>query len=323
MVNHEFQFQALDSMNNPANTLESQPYILVVHSDPEILEQLNALLEDYGNLLFAMDIETALYRANEHRVDLALLGDVIIDTPGTELIRYLRAIPRNNDTVALILTDNHSQEHAEQLLSKGAADLITQPLSSAVLRARLYNYLKLKRQADWLRSQTLIDALTGTANVQTLHRELGREWRRAHRNGSSITVVLVEMDYFNQYIGHYGQESADQCLITVATALASTIKRPADWLARYGEHTFMLLLPETTLHNARLVAERANRAVEKLTIPHAAATPSSILTLSIGIAGMQPSTVGQFMQDKLIKAAEEALHFAKLFSHHPPHHEPS
>ena len=310
-------------MTNLAKALESRPYILVAHSDPEILEQLNVMLEDHGNLLFAMDIETALYQANEHRIDLTLLGDPIMDTPSTELIRYLRALPNSTDSVALVVTDNHSHDYAERLISNGVADLITQPLNPAVLRARVHTYLTLKHQADLLRSHALIDSLTGVASLQALHQELGREWLRAHRNGSSMAAVLVAIDQFKPYIGHYGQESADQCLVTVATALAGAIKRSADLLARYNEHTFMLLLPETTSNNARPVAERAHRAVEQLTIPHAASSLSPIVTISIGIAEMQPATAGQFRQDKLIKAAEEALHFAQLVSRHPPRRGPS
>ncbi len=294
--------------------LDSMPFILLVHDDAAVIEHLGEILQAYGRVLFAMDAETALYQAQEHRIALVIVGDHISSMPIIELYNCLQAIDNSAAANLLIVTDNHDPAYASSILESGIADCILLPLSPPLLKARVDVYLKLYQQSELLRSHASVDSLTGVANLEALNRALAREWQRSYRNGSLIAVLMIEINQFKQYIEYYDRNSVEQCLKAIASVLARAVNRPADLLARYSEHKFAILLPETSLKGARLLAERMCTAVRALRIRHANSTAASIVSVSVGVAAMDPSSLGRTRQDVLIKAAEEALHFTKLSS---------
>jgi diguanylate cyclase (GGDEF)-like protein len=118
---------------------------------------------------------------------------------------------------------------------------------------------------------------------------------------------MIDVDHFKGYNDHYGHSGGDECLRRVAMSLAESV-RNTDYVARYGGEEFMVVLPETDLAGALTVAERVRANVEILAEPHAV-TPHGIVTVSIGIAAVEPS-VGQSVDD-LVKTADVQLYNAK------------
>jgi diguanylate cyclase (GGDEF)-like protein len=151
------------------------------------------------------------------------------------------------------------------------------------------------------------DTLTGLANRRRLAEILDAEWRRAVRYRTTLAVAMIDVDHFKGYNDHYGHGGGDECLRRVATSLAESV-RNTDYVARYGGEEFVIVLPETDLAGTLIVAERVRAAVETLAEPHAAA-PRGIVTVSIGIAAVEPS-VGQSVDD-LVKTADVQLYDAK------------
>lgn len=294
------------------HALESMPFILLAHHDAVVLEDMGQLLQAHGRLLFAMDAETALYQAQHHAIALVILGDQVTGMSTIELYACLKALDNSTAASVLIVTDNQDPDYAAEVLESGVANLIMLPFNPPLLKAHVQTYLKLYAQAALLRSHASVDSLTGVANLEALNRALAREWQRSYRNGSLISALMIEIDQFKQYMEYYDRQAIEQCLKAVAEVLALAVHRPADLLARYGEYKFALLLPETPLKGARLLAERICAAVEELKIRHAGATYSPIITVNVGVATMEPSSVGRTRQSALISAAEEALHFTKL-----------
>lgn len=159
-----------------------------------------------------------------------------------------------------------------------------------------------------LEKQALEDELTRLANRRRFISALEDEFARAQRYQRPLALILFDVDYFKQYNDIYGHSAGDDCLRSVARAIRSGQKRPADLAARYGGEEFCLLLPETDGDGARQVAEQVRQAVEALAIVHAGC-PWSRLSLSAGVHVCVPQA-GEG-PESLIQKADKALYAAK------------
>lgn len=168
----------------------------------------------------------------------------------------------------------------------------------------------LREQAVALRSQTLLDDLTGVANRRHFDMAIDRETRRARRLGAPLSLMMLDIDYFKAYNDHYGHQQGDACLEAVAGALSSMQQRPADLFARYGGEEFAVILPDTPSEAALMMANAMCRKVRDLRIPHQAArSDERIVTISIGVAGTDSGHANEVYD--LINAADRALYQAK------------
>ena len=168
---------------------------------------------------------------------------------------------------------------------------------------------RLLDHAESLRARSYVDGLTGIANRRYFDVALDRELRRAQRLGGSLSLLLTDIDSFKAYNDHFGHQAGDTCLSSVAQALASRLKRPADVAARYGGEEFAAILPDTDAAQACRLAESIREYVASLNLPHAPAAVRPYVTLSIGVASMEK---GRLEDAKaLIEAADKALYAAK------------
>jgi len=178
-------------------------------------------------------------------------------------------------------------------------------VSIAVGRERL-----LREQAMVLRSQTFSDGLTGIANRRHFDVAMEKEHRRAKRGCLPLSLLMIDIDNFKAYNDHYGHQKGDQCLIQVAAALAGILKRPADLMARYGGEEFAIILPDTDVEQASLMAEALRLRASELAIPHERSSSDlRQVTVSIGIATQQHDRPVDI--STLIGAADRALYQAK------------
>jgi diguanylate cyclase (GGDEF)-like protein len=154
----------------------------------------------------------------------------------------------------------------------------------------------------------VVDALTGIANRRRFDDLLNSEWRRAIRESSKLSLLLIDADHFKRYTDTYGHVRGDSCLKQVAESALDVVLRPGDLVARYGGEEFAVVLPGTDEAGARRVAEDICQAVRNRQLPHEGNAPG-IVTVSIGAATMVPQR-GKSNQD-LIEAADQALYRAK------------
>ncbi|MBN2428239.1 MAG: diguanylate cyclase [Deltaproteobacteria bacterium] len=169
--------------------------------------------------------------------------------------------------------------------------------------------LALEKANNELERLACIDGLTQLFNRRCFDDNLDREWKRMFRDGKSLSLVLCDIDFFKRYNDFYGHQEGDDCLCQVAKALGACVKRPADLAARYGGEEFVLLLPDTPVEGAIVLAEKVRREVETLGLPHAASEIAPVVTLSLGVASLMPSS-GKTAKE-LVRAADEALYLAK------------
>lgn len=153
------------------------------------------------------------------------------------------------------------------------------------------------------------DGLTGIGNRRHFDERLGKEWQRGVRQKIPLALLLVDIDHFKLYNDHYGHVAGDVCLRQVAQVLACCVRRADELAARYGGEEFVLLLPGSSLDDARAVAQRCLDEVRLLALPHATSTTAGVLTLSIGAACMEP--VSGTSAAILVNMADTALYQAK------------
>ncbi|MDX1570832.1 MAG: diguanylate cyclase [Xanthomonadales bacterium] len=154
-----------------------------------------------------------------------------------------------------------------------------------------------------------LDRLTNIANRRRFETVFEREWLQAAKRGTSLSLVLLDIDYFKTYNDQYGHRAGDSCLQEVARAIADSVTHRSDLAARYGGEEFVLVLADTDGKGARTVAENALRRVAELEIPHAESMARDVVTVSAGVATVRPRDGGS--PEGLVDAADQALYQAK------------
>jgi two-component system, sensor histidine kinase LadS len=155
---------------------------------------------------------------------------------------------------------------------------------------------------------SMTDGLTGISNRRKFDEVLGSEWNRAARKGQTLSLAMLDVDFFKKYNDHYGHLAGDECLRRIASVLANNICRTGDLVARYGGEEFVFIAPSTDGNSALKMSQKILEVVHTLAIPHELSNFHCV-TVSIGVANMVPRA-GEPPQD-LVKKADEALYLAK------------
>jgi len=153
------------------------------------------------------------------------------------------------------------------------------------------------------------DSLTALYNRSHFDKVFPVEWRRAARSRVPLSLILADIDRFKEYNDANGHLAGDECLRSVAEAIAETVHRAADVVTRYGGEEFAVLLPYTDRESAMHIAETIRRRIESMRIDHPT-SPSNAMTISIGVATVIPDGDEQRSRT-LIEAADRALYAAK------------
>lgn len=168
----------------------------------------------------------------------------------------------------------------------------------------------LQRANEELNHIATTDALTQVANRRYFDQVLAQEWARAQRNGTELTLIICDVDYFKPYNDHYGHPAGDLCLQQVAQLLRSNVQRWGDVLARYGGEEFVVLLPQSAIAEAMVVVDRIRRDLAQARLPHEFSAVADRITVSFGIACYAPQA--QSLPGELVADADAALYKAKL-----------
>ena len=298
--------------------------ILVVEDSRTSLAVLTEYVRHVGATAFTAETgEAALEIFTRLRPDLVLLGIVLPDIDGFEIARKIRAMETPGEWTPIIFLSSLGDDlNIEKGIAAGGDDYLLKPVSEIVLGAKIRamqrivlmraSLLALTRKLDATNQEltriSSSDSLTGVANRRHFDEALSVEWRRARRHSNSLAVLLCDIDYFKLYNDTYGQQAGDECLRRIATTIGRHTERPSDVVARYGGEEFAVILPETTIGGALMVAEKIRQATRELNIPHAS-SPAGQVTLSVGIASAAPGFDNP--PDDLVLAADKALYRAK------------
>jgi diguanylate cyclase (GGDEF)-like protein len=296
---------------------------LVINDDASQASSIGDALSEAG----CLDIEIA-------PSELAVTGDsdrapdlIIIDVPAPESGALQRLAARFREVPVIALCSETTMDAA---FAAGVTDCAVKPVRAEELRSRLRKMLRsrtenlrrsnrerkmsdaiaaLQQEKQDLERLVCVDPLTGVANRRHTFALLEAEWKRAARERLALGVVMIDLDCYHSYNEQYGHLGGDSCLQRVTEAMVTCLRRPSDFLGRYGGEEFIAVLPNTDAVGAKIVAERLRGSVEALGIPHAASTCSTVVTITAGFASLR--VLGDLSVDRLVAAADAALLRAK------------
>lgn len=180
-------------------------------------------------------------------------------------------------------------EYENQLLAKGL-QILCEPLQRALEYEDLYE-------------QASRDALTGLMNRRVFDERINATLAQAERHGHPVTLACMDLDKFKQINDTFGHGTGDLALQKVASCM-ERIVRSCDILARMGGDEFMLIMPDTALDAAEILANRLCHTINQLDLPVAG---RGILGISIGLVEWQPG----LDKKQWVQKADEALYKAK------------
>ncbi|AAY36360.1 MULTISPECIES: response regulator [Pseudomonas] len=311
---------------------ENSAMVLLVDDQAMIGEAVRRGLAGHESIdfHFCADPHQAIAQAVQIKPTVILQDLVMPGLDGLTLVREYRSNPLTRDIPIIVLSTKEDPLIKSAAFTAGANDYLVKLPDNIELVARIRyhsrSYMTLLQRDEAYRAlrvsqQQLLDTnlvlqrlmnsdgLTGLSNRRHFDEYLELEWRRAIREQSQLSLLMIDVDYFKPYNDNFGHLEGDEALRQVAKAIRNSCSRPSDLPARYGGEEFAMVLPNTSPGGARLLAEKLRQSVSGMNIPHIAPAPGSSLTVSIGVATMTPQLGMPSRQ--LILDADKGLYQAK------------
>ena len=157
------------------------------------------------------------------------------------------------------------------------------------------------------------DELTGVMNRRFFETNLEKEWKRSRRDQTTISLIVIDIDYFKAINDRYGHLAGDECLRQVTAIFKNVVHRPVDAISRYGGEEFVVTLPNTNQEGAEFIAESIRKRVDSTNFLFE--SESIELTVSLGVATTVPVAKSDhedsIVMGKLFSRADTALYKAK------------
>lgn len=306
--------------------------VLLVDDQVMIAEAVRRALADESDIDFHFCADPAQAVATAEQIaPTVILQDLVMPAAdGLSLVRAYRAQPVLEAVPVIVLSTREEAKAKSDAFAAGANDYLvklpdqieliariryhTRAYVSQLQRDEAYRALRESQrqlmEANFeLQRLMNMDGLTGLNNRRRFDEYAQLEWRRAVRERSPFSILIMDVDDFKRYNDTQGHLAGDGALKRVAAAIQSSCSRPADLPARFGGEEFALVLPGSAATGARHVAGRVLTAIEKLKIEHPASTTGATLTLSVGGVSTVPTSSSSLLE--FIMRADKALYEAK------------
>ncbi|MCC6641902.1 MAG: diguanylate cyclase [Deltaproteobacteria bacterium] len=250
--------------------------------------------------------EEALERIATAEPHCILLDYRLPDGDGLSFLSALRLSHGDGHIPVVMLTGGGDESVAVQAMKRGAQDYLTKSsVSAESLRRAIHGAMKRVAEQQQLRRSASIDELTGACNRRWLLERLREESVRARRHRTPLCVLMLDLDHFKRVNDAYGHRIGDAVLEGVGRVLRTTL-RAGDFAGRYGGEEFCVVLTDTPLAGARVVAERIRRQVRALEV---GAPDGSVIGVACSIGVAQADTGRDPME--AVELADRALYRAK------------
>ena len=299
MVNNFFEIKSLDTI------------ILIVDDDAAIRDSLHEFIMISGYTTFkAASSEEAIELLNDQFVHV-VITDIIL--PGMDGLDLTEHVKNAYDSTDVIVMTGYSGDYSyEEVITKGASDLIFKPVRFEELLLRLKRVLKERRltnerieMLEKLQKLAITDGLTRLYNSRHFYNQLELEADRSNRYSHPLAMLLLDIDLFKIYNDTYGHLEGDKVLQRIGRIIKSCLRK-MDTAYRYGGEEFTILLPETNAEEAISAAERVRSGieVEKFSIE---SEHEVTVTISIGVTEYcKNEDLSEFVQ-----RADRAMYLSK------------
>ena len=279
--------------------------VLLVDDKPDNLRLLSTMLtENNYEVRRVTRGKMALKTAKAAPPDLILLDIKLPDLDGYQVCQVLKSDPVTAEIPIIFISALDDILDKVKAFTIGGVDYITKPFHVEEVLVRVKNQLMLCQQRQQLleknerlqqeikarkeiekalqdsqlqlqeANQELqrlanLDGLTQIANRRRFDQVLQEEWQRLAREQQPLSLILCDVDYFKSYNDTYGHQAGDDCLYSIAQTIRQSVNRPADLVARYGGEEFVIILPNTHVIGAEVVAKIIQQKVQDLKLVHA------------------------------------------------------
>jgi diguanylate cyclase (GGDEF)-like protein len=289
---------------------------------------MKMLLDRLGHTVaLARNGEEALGMIDEFRPQIIMTDWIMPKMDGIEFCKALRRNPAWRNIYVFILTVQESTDRLVEAFEAGANDYMTKPINPKILGARLgagQRVVQLQEELEYERQQlhkfsaelassnqrlqqlALTDELTELPNRRFANEHLERQWALAQRNGSPLSCMMVDIDYFKQVNDTYGHKVGDDVLKQVAHALKMSVRKQ-DVVCRLGGEEFLVICPDVQIPEFYRYAERLRENIAALNFKDNTGKKFR-LTISIGAASKKPEIPTSEM---LLQLADKRLYTAK------------
>ncbi len=322
MVTDELRMRALTSkeigIQSPEREAIADPgrngRILIVDDRKTSYERIVATLSAEHSVDVQADPSEALFRVAEGNYELVIVSLGLKDFDGLRLCSQIRSLERTRGMPILAIAEADNNARLVRGLEIGVNDYLIRPIDKNEMLARVRTQVKKKRYTEKLRDNVamsiemaITDALTSLYNRRYMETHLGALVEQAAARGKPIAVLILDIDFFKAINDGHGHDAGDDVLREFSLRIRKSI-RNIDLACRYGGEEFVIVMPETDVAVATIVAERIRRriATEPFAIQQGAC--SLEVTISIGIAAFGGTDDNAAA---MLKRADQALYRAK------------
>ena len=276
--------------------------ILIVDDEPEIASYHALLLQEAGMLTHEVSEPAQILDAlHEFGPDMVLMDMYMPRCTGRELAELIRQVPEYVGLPIVFLSSETDKQKQFSAMRVGAEGFMTKPVVPEELVTAVA--IRAERMRT-LRSLMARDSLTGLYNHTTSTQLLEGAIATARRSGSPLAFAMIDLDRFKSINDTYGHPTGDQVILALARVLKQRL-RLSDIVGRYGGEEFAIILPDTTLEQAR---ELLNQLREDFTrVVFHCGDSDFACSFSAGIAGFPAHQRMELLRE----AADKALYEAK------------
>jgi len=278
--------------------------ILAVSDNYTSLDILSGILSTYYNVKMATSTDEALALLRTIEINLVILDFACYSKECFGLLANIKSTEETMRIPVILIGDSSNPEYEEYAFAIGVGDYISKPLRSSIVKVRVNNQRLILKQIKAIEDLGLQDPLTGIPNRRGFDNRIHLEWLRAMREKTNLSLAIADIDHFKAYNDEYGHIQGDVLLRSLARQIVSMMRRPADFVARWGGEEFVVMLPNTKLKGAVAHSEEIRESVQKMVMPNL-----PVATISIGVASIIPS-INISMED-FFNMADKALYKAK------------
>jgi two-component system cell cycle response regulator len=288
--------------------------ILIVDDRAASAERLSGTLLNEHSVTIENKPGDALFHAAEGNFDLIIVSLALEEHDALRLCSQVRSLERTRNVPILAICDGEETTRMIRGLEIGVNDYLLRPIDKNELAARVRTQVRKKRYAERLRDNVqqsiemaITDPLTGLYNRRYMETHLAMLVEQAAARGKPLTALVLDIDYFKAINDGHGHDAGDDVLREFATRMRKSI-RGIDLACRFGGEEFVIIMPETDVAVATIVAERLRRRVASEPFIVHQGTGSIDVTASIGLATLDTP---EDNAASILKRADQALYRAK------------
>ena len=268
--------------------------VLILADDADLSEDLcQAVAEDVDDVTKARSVSEGRQQLSEEPPQLLVMDGKIREADTKDELPSLFEICRSADIPIIVVGDDPREGDDFDMI---IFDCVAAPPQHDELRQRKQLFLQLKERLDQLRSQAVIDQLTGRYNRRYLEEQLAIRWEEAKRYETALSLVLFDLDHFKNVNDTLGHPFGDAVLRQTADLVQQQVRKE-DVLARYGGEEFAMILPHTDRLGAAILAERVRETVAENEC--VSGDRSVVVTISVGVVSLpidKVTTVEDFVE---------------------------